>query len=60
NIDARFGRYSCRRLDVAGKWDPVMRRYLLGNAHVVTLVYRGTPVDLSPYTRQNVARPTLQ
>jgi uncharacterized protein DUF4115 len=37
-----------------------MRRYLLGNAHAVTLVSRGTPVDLSPYTRQNVARLTLQ
>jgi hypothetical protein len=37
-----------------------MRQYLLGNAHAVMLVYRGTPVDLSPYTRQNVARLTLQ
>ena len=33
---------------------------ILGNAHVVTLVFRGKPVDLSPYTRQNVARLTLQ
>jgi hypothetical protein len=37
-----------------------MRRYLLGNAHVETLVSRGAPVDLSPYTRQNVAHLTLQ
>jgi hypothetical protein len=37
-----------------------MRRYLLGYAHAVTLVYRGRPVDLSPCTRQNVARLTLQ
>ncbi|HEX9278921.1 MAG TPA: helix-turn-helix domain-containing protein [Casimicrobiaceae bacterium] len=29
---------------------------VIGNAHEVTLVYRGTPVDLSRYTRQNVAR----
>jgi cytoskeleton protein RodZ len=33
---------------------------ILGNAHVVTLVFRGKSVDLSPYTRQNVARLTLQ
>ena len=30
------------------------------DAHVVTLVYRGKAIDLSPYTRQNVARLTLQ
>jgi cytoskeleton protein RodZ len=29
---------------------------VIGNANKVTLVYRGTPVDLLPYTRQNVAR----
>ncbi|HEY2968644.1 MAG TPA: RodZ domain-containing protein [Casimicrobiaceae bacterium] len=29
---------------------------VIGNAREVTLVYRGTPVDLSRYTRQNVAR----
>jgi cytoskeleton protein RodZ len=29
---------------------------VIGNANKVTLVYRGTPVDLSRYTRQNVAR----
>ncbi len=29
---------------------------VIGNANEVTLVYRGTPVDLSRYTRQNVAR----
>ena len=29
---------------------------VIGNAHEVTLVYRGNPVDLSRYTRQNVAR----
>jgi cytoskeleton protein RodZ len=32
---------------------------VLGNAHVVTLTYRGKQVDLAPYTRQNVARLTL-
>ena len=32
---------------------------VLGNAHVVTLTYRGKPVDLAPHTRQNVARLTL-
>ena len=29
---------------------------VIGNAHEVTLVYRGNSVDLSRYTRQNVAR----
>ncbi len=29
---------------------------VIGNAHQVTLVYRDNPVDLSRYTRQNVAR----
>ena len=29
---------------------------VIGNAREVTLVYRGTPVDLSRYTHQNVAR----
>jgi cytoskeleton protein RodZ len=32
---------------------------VLGNAHVVTLTYRGKQVDLTPYTRRNVARLTL-
>ena len=29
---------------------------VIGNAREVSLVYRGNPVDLSRYTRQNVAR----
>ena len=33
---------------------------VLGNAHAVTLTYRGQPVDLSSYTRHNVARLTLR
>ena len=32
----------------------------LGNADAVTVTYRGTPVDLAPYTRRNVARLTLK
>jgi cytoskeleton protein RodZ len=32
---------------------------VLGNAKAVTLSYRGKTVDLTPYTRQNVARLTL-
>ena len=31
----------------------------LGNADVVTMTYRGQPVDLAPHTKQNVARLTL-
>jgi cytoskeleton protein RodZ len=33
---------------------------VLGNARAVTLTYRGQTIDLSAYTRQNVARLTLQ
>lgn len=33
---------------------------VIGNASEVTVTYRGRPVDLAPYTRQNVARVTLQ
>ncbi|MGH8714424.1 MAG: DUF4115 domain-containing protein, partial [Casimicrobiaceae bacterium] len=33
---------------------------VLGNARAVTLVYRGHPVDLAPYTRLNVARLVLR
>lgn len=33
---------------------------VLGNAKVVTLSYQGKTVDLTPYTRQNVARIVLQ
>ena len=33
---------------------------VLGNAPAVSVTYRGKPVDLAPYTRQNVARFTLQ
>lgn len=33
---------------------------VLGNARMVRLVYRGQPVDLTPYTRQNVARLVLR
>jgi cytoskeleton protein RodZ len=33
---------------------------VLGNAHAVSLTYRGQPVDLTSYTRQNVARLTLR
>lgn len=32
---------------------------VIGNARAVTLVYRGQPVDLAPYTRLNVARLVL-
>ncbi|MEP6996164.1 MAG: RodZ domain-containing protein [Betaproteobacteria bacterium] len=33
---------------------------VLGNARAVSLVYRGQPVDLAPYTRLNVARLVLR
>lgn len=33
---------------------------VIGNPTAVSLVYRGEPVDLAPYVRQNVARLTLK
>ena len=33
---------------------------VIGNARAVTLLYRGQPVDLAPYTRLNVARLVLR
>ena len=63
-IRDRSGQLVVSRLVAAGSVEPVKGAppldIVLGNAHVVTLVYRGTPVDLSPYTRQNIARLTLQ
>ena len=63
-IRDRSGQLVVSRLVAAGSVEPVQGAppfdIVLGNAHVVTLVYRGKSVDLSPYTRQNVARLTLQ
>jgi cytoskeleton protein RodZ len=63
-IRDRSGQLVVSRLVAAGSVEPVNGAppfdIVLGNAHVVTLVYRGRSVDLSPYTRQNVARLTLQ
>ena len=63
-IRDRSGQLVVARLVAAGSVEPVKGAppfdIVLGNAHLVTLVYRGTPVDLSPYTRQNIARLTLQ
>jgi cytoskeleton protein RodZ len=63
-IRDRSGQLVVSRLVAAGSIEPVNGAppfdIVLGNAHVVTLVYRGTSVDLLPYTRQNVARLTLR
>jgi len=63
-IRDRSGQLVVSRLVAPGSVEPVRGAppfdIVLGNAHVVTLVYRGKSVDLSPYTRQNVARLTLQ
>jgi cytoskeleton protein RodZ len=63
-IRDRSGQIIVSRLMVPGSVEPVKGvppfDIILGNAHVVTLVFRGKSVDLSPYTRQNVARLTLQ
>jgi cytoskeleton protein RodZ len=58
------GQLVISRLVAPGSVEPVKGTppfdLVLGNAHVVTVAYRGTPVDLLPYTRQNVARLTLR
>jgi cytoskeleton protein RodZ len=63
-IRDRSGQLVVSRLVAAGSVEPVKGAppfdIVLGNAHVVTLAYRGKSVDLSPYTRHNVARLTLQ
>ena len=63
-IRDRTGQLVVSRLVAPGSVEPVRGAppfdIVLGNAHVVTLTYRGKPVDLLPYTRQNVARLTLQ
>ena len=63
-IRDRSGQLVVSRLVAARSVEPVNGvppfDIVLGNAHAVTLVYRGKSVDLSPYTRQNVARLTLQ
>jgi cytoskeleton protein RodZ len=63
-IRDRSGQIIVSRLVMPGAVEPVKGAppfdIILGNAHVVTLVFRGKSVDLSPYTRQNVARLTLQ
>jgi cytoskeleton protein RodZ len=63
-IRDRSGQLVVARLVAAGSVEPVNGAppfdIVLGNAHAVTLVYRGKSVDLSPYTRRNIARLTLQ
>jgi cytoskeleton protein RodZ len=58
------GQLVISRLVAPGSVEPVKGRppfdIVLGNAHVVTVTYRGKPVDLLPFTRQNVARFALQ
>lgn len=63
-IRDRSGQIIVSRLMMPGSLEPIKGAppfdIILGNAHVVTLVFRGKSVDLSPYIRQNVARLTLQ
>jgi cytoskeleton protein RodZ len=63
-IRDRSGQLLVARLVATGSVEPVIGAppfdVLLGNAHAVTLVFRGKSIELSPYTRQNVAHLTLQ
>lgn len=63
-IRDRSGQLVVSRLVAPGSVEPVNGAppfdIVLGNAQVVTLTYRGRSVDLSPHTRQNVARLTLR
>lgn len=62
-IRDRSGQLLISRLVPADSVEPVRGAapfdVVLGNARVVSLTYRGKPIDLTPYTRQNVARLTL-
>jgi cytoskeleton protein RodZ len=59
-IRDRDGQVLISRLVAAGSEQPIRGAapfdIVIGNAHEVTLVYRGKPIDLTRYTRQNVAR----
>ena len=63
-IRDRSGQLLVQRLVEANSVEPVRGTppfdVVLGNAQVVTLTYHGKTVDLTPYTRHNVARITLQ
>lgn len=58
------GQVVVSRLMAPGSVEPIKGTppfdIILGNARVATLAYRGKPIDLVPYTRQNVARLTLR
>jgi cytoskeleton protein RodZ len=60
DIRDRDGQVLVSRLVAAGSEQAIRGNgpfdIVIGNARAVTLVHRGTPVDLSRYTRQNVAR----
>jgi cytoskeleton protein RodZ len=59
-IRDRDGTLLISRLVPAGSEEPISGAppfdIVIGNADQVTLIYRGRPVDLTRYTRQNVAR----
>jgi cytoskeleton protein RodZ len=63
-IRDKSGQVLIARLVMSGSVEPVNGTppfdIVLGNAHAVTLVFRGKSVELSPYTRRGVARLTLQ
>jgi cytoskeleton protein RodZ len=63
-IRDRNGQLLISRLVAAGSEQPIRGTppfdLVIGNAQQVTLVYRGKPIDLTRYTRQNVARLRLQ
>jgi cytoskeleton protein RodZ len=63
-IRDRSGQLLVSRLVLTNAVEPVRGAppfdVVLGNAKVVSLNYRGKAIDLTPYTRQNVARLTLQ
>jgi cytoskeleton protein RodZ len=62
-IRDRSGQLLLSKLVAANTVEPVRGAppfdVVVGNAKVVTLSYRGKTVDLTPYTRQNVARLSL-
>lgn len=62
-VKDRTGRLLLSRMNAGGTTEQVSGvppfEVTIGNASDVNLTFRGKPVDLAPYTRQNVARVTL-
>jgi len=62
-VKDRTGRPLLSRMNAGGTTEQVSGtppfEVVIGNASDVNVTFRGKPVDLAPYTKQNIARLTL-